>query len=278
MSKTTLGLRDYLPKEVEARDQRIHAMKAIVQGQGYARIITPSIEHYDPLEKALGQYISKQSIMFFDGAGNRLVLRPDHSIAVARIVSSRMADQLPIKLFYHDPVFRKDALLGETEIVQFGCEHIGSLSMADEAAMVATIIQVCQAVGVDDIEIHASHPELFKGMSEADIQALASGQLSALQSLPTQGTQHTEQNGYFNAFYKELNTLGIADKVFVHHGLHKDLSYYNGVFFDVVSRSHGQIIGSGGRYDTILNAFGVQTNAVGFSLRLHALEKAAEHE
>ena len=54
----------------------------------------------------------------------------------------------------------------------------------------------------------------------------------------------------------------------------KDLNYYNGIFFDVVSSSFGKVIGSGGRYDSVLHAFNLDSNAFGFALRLHYLEQA----
>ena len=56
-------------------------------------------------------------------------------------------------------------------------------------------------------------------------------------------------------------------------GLYKDLSYYNGIFFDIVSKSFGKVIGSGGRYDSVLQAFGFNSNAIGFALRLHYIDR-----
>ena len=96
-------------------------MAAIAQNTGYKRIITPAIEHFDRLQPALGD-LADDCIMFFDGSGSRLTLRPDHTTPIARIATSRLAQQMPVKLYYHDPVFRKDPLLGETEIFQFGVE------------------------------------------------------------------------------------------------------------------------------------------------------------
>ena len=81
--------------------------------------------------------------MFFDASGSQLVLRPDHTTAISRIVSSRLSDSLPVKLFYHDSVFRKDPLLGETEIFQFGFEHIGPLTIDDELQMIRMVLSTC---------------------------------------------------------------------------------------------------------------------------------------
>ena len=112
MKHVLLGLRDYLPNDIQKRDQLIQKMSTVVMNNNYARIITPSIEQFDLVKSGLGT-LSNECIMFFDASGSQLVLRPDHTTAISRIVSSRLSDSLPVKLFYHDSVFRKDPLLGK---------------------------------------------------------------------------------------------------------------------------------------------------------------------
>ena len=69
MKHIPLGLRDYLPNDIEQRDLLIQKMVDVVQQQEYRRIITPSIEHYDQLQPALGT-LSDHCIMFFDRSGS----------------------------------------------------------------------------------------------------------------------------------------------------------------------------------------------------------------
>ncbi len=272
MKQIPLGLRDYLPKDIHQRDQLIHKMKAVVEDHRYQRIITPSIENFDRLEPALGA-LSKDCIMFFDGAGTRLVLRPDHTTPIARISASRLSDTLPIQLYYHDPVFRKDPLLGETEIFQFGCEHIGPLSLVEEVNMIQLVLEVCEAAGLSDIEIHVAHPELFASYGPGDLKRLSEGDFLGFSSLPERGDKATLSGfNYMSEFFDQIQNLNL-NNVFVNFGLYKDLNYYNGIFFDVVSKSYGKVIGSGGRYDRVLKAFNFDSNAIGFSLRLHHIER-----
>ena len=248
-------------------------MGALAISDGYQRIITPSIENYDRLDAAMGE-LSDECIMFFDGAGTRLVLRPDHTIPIARIASTRLNDDLPVKLYYHDPVFRKDSLLGETEIFQFGCEHIGALSLSDEVQMIRLVVDICHGVGLSDVEVHVSHPELFESMSPKDMLALSEGCYSNFSDLPKKGDASLVTNyPYLSRFFNEIQMANLPN-VYVNFGLCKDLNYYNGIFFDVVSSSFGKVIGSGGRYDSVLHAFNLDSNAFGFALRLHYLEQA----
>ena len=98
---------------------------AVISKAALQAYITPAIEHFDRLQPALG-HLADHCIMFFDGSGSRLTLRPDHTTPIARIVTSRLNQSMPVKLFYHDPVFVKILAWG-TEIFQFGVEHIGNL-------------------------------------------------------------------------------------------------------------------------------------------------------
>lgn len=275
MKHVPFGIRDFLPHEVKQRESVIRKIQQLVESDGYERIITPSIEHYDNIYHALGTDLKDTCIMFFDGSGSRLVLRPDHTAVISRIASSRLLDQLPVKLYYYDPVFRKDPILGETEIYQFGLEHIGVLNVADEMAIIKQAIRICQDIGIEDVEIHMAHPELFRSVSTEQYELMRRGDLTSFSDLPKKlSLKDVSQSPYFDTAVKALDNIGISDNVFVNEGLFKDLSYYNGVYFDIVSPSYGKVLGSGGRYDVVLNSFGVDSNAFGFALNMHYLEKA----
>ena len=72
----------------------------------------------------------------------------------------------------------------------------------------------------------------------------------------------------------ELDSLNIGDCVYINKGLYKDVTYYNGLYFDIVSPHFGKVIGSGGRYDSVIKAFNMTSHAFGFALRLHYVERS----
>lgn len=273
MKHIPLGLRDYLPDDIERRDLLIQKMAVISKAAGYKRIITPAIEHFDRLQPALG-HLADHCIMFFDGSGSRLTLRPDHTTPIARIVTSRLNQSMPVKLFYHDPVFRKDPLLGETEIFQFGVEHIGQLTLADEIEMIKMVQEICVSVGLVDAEVHVAHKDLFSGLTDSEYNELRLGDFKRLNELPPISDDgQLPKDSYLLSFLEGLKQAGV-ERVKLNYGLCKDLSFYNGIYFDIVSPSIGKVIGSGGRYDSVLSAFGSSENAIGFAIRLHYLERA----
>ncbi|MEK9727420.1 MAG: ATP phosphoribosyltransferase regulatory subunit [Candidatus Margulisiibacteriota bacterium] len=277
MTHVPLGLRDYLPQDIQQRETIIKKMADVVKQSGYQRIITPTIERFDLVRTGLGT-LSNQCIMFFDGGGSRLVLRPDHTTAIARISSSRLSHELPIKLFYHDSVFRKDPVLGETEIYQFGFEHIGSLSIFDELKMIHMVSKICDAVGLKDYQIHLAHPEILRQYGDDQLNALRQGNLIPFNELPRIGqSELASEFEYLGQLYSKSN-LNELDNVYINLGLYKDPAYYNGVYFDVVSSAYGKVLGSGGRYDSVLNSFDLNANAFGFAFRLHYLERALDQQ
>ncbi|MGA0242175.1 MAG: ATP phosphoribosyltransferase regulatory subunit, partial [Candidatus Marinamargulisbacteria bacterium] len=123
-------------------------------------------------------------------------------------------------------------------------------------------------------EVHVAHPMLFKDYSALQCEALATGDFSVLNELPPCiEFKNLEDNNPLYPLVAQLHFNGITN-VLVNFGLYKDLTYYNGAYFDIVSRSFGKVIGSGGRYDSVLNAFNVSAHAVGFAFRLHYIERA----
>jgi len=277
MTYAPLGLRDYLPHEIQHRDSIIQRLASIAEKNGYKRIITPSIEHFDQLKEGLGA-LSERSIKFFDRSGAQLVLRPDHTTAIARIVSSRLTDELPVKLYYNDPVFRKDPLLGETEIFQFGVEHIGSISIQDEFDILLMLAHMCKEVGLDDYEIHVAHPEIFDSYSKEELYSIKNGDFVALKDLPKKGKVELAKEGSYLKSLFDLVELNKAESIYLNLGLYKDLNYYNGIYFELVSKSFGKPIAAGGRYDSVLNAFGLNAHAFGFALRFHYLDRALSND
>ena len=99
------------------------------------------------------------------------------------------------------------------------------------------------------------------------------GDFKRLNELPSIRNDGQLPKDLFGHFWRALSKAGV-ERVKLNHGLCKDLSFYNGIYFDVVSPSIGKVIGSGGRYDSVLAAFGSTANATGFAIRLHYLERA----
>jgi ATP phosphoribosyltransferase regulatory subunit len=80
------------------------------------------------------------------------------------------------------------------------------------------------------------------------------------------------------ATYDELDKRGVADRVQLDLGLLRDLGYYTGAILEVYDPALGHILGGGGRYDGLLERFGRDMPAAGFSLYLERVHLAQAEE
>lgn len=67
---------------------------------------------------------------------------------------------------------------------------------------------------------------------------------------------------------QELEERGLADGITFDLTLHRDLTYYTGIVFEVFAPGVGAPIALGGRYDDLLSYFGVSAPAVGFTFEI----------
>jgi ATP phosphoribosyltransferase regulatory subunit len=61
-------------------------------------------------------------------------------------------------------------------------------------------------------------------------------------------------------------------------GLMRDLSYYNGPILEVYDPALGRVLGGGGRYDGLMQRFGLDRSAAGFALNLERVHVAQIEE
>lgn len=64
-----------------------------------------------------------------------------------------------------------------------------------------------------------------------------------------------------------LEMADLADYVAFDFTLSSHMSYYTGMLFEVFAVGSGFLLGNGGRYDGLLEVFGSQVGATGFSIR-----------
>ncbi|MBT5856032.1 hypothetical protein HOH87_05285 [bacterium] len=276
---TPFGVQDYLPEEAKARNELLQTIQTIFDNEGFQPISTPAFEYYDKLKTAMGPALCDQCVRFFDPEGRLLVLRPDHTTPIARMVASRLSQSnLPLKWSYSDPIFRKSASQGDTEIFQSGVEIIGDSSPESDAEIISTCIQALQSVGLKNIGIDIGHTAFIDPLTDKQKSALARKDWVEFGSIPERGGKELVTNiPELDALASQLEKDGLSDFVSFNKGLIKDVDYYTGIFFDCYVEGYGQCIGSGGRYDQLISNFGLDAPAVGFALQVNRIEEALRH-
>ena len=162
MTATPWGFRDILPNEAQAREDIADAAKGCLRRRGYLPVETPLLEDKGSLER--GGHIADTPFQLFDDE-RLLVVRPDNTLPIVRLVSSRMASaDLPLRLRYEAPVVREQPQYAgaSRQFTQLGFELIGVGDAQGDAEVVSVTADVLDALGMKDWRIVCGSVRPFK--------------------------------------------------------------------------------------------------------------------
>lgn len=163
------GLNDLLPDEVLRRRFLENKISQIFSQWGYREIIIPTFEFYEILSQGSGLIMKKEMIKFFDREGNIVVLRPEMTKSIARLVSTKMQlEPRPLRLYYIGNVFRYDNKVGsQKEFCQAGVELIGINNNKSDAEIIALAVECLKNSGLNNFFIDINHVNFFNGIMES---------------------------------------------------------------------------------------------------------------
>lgn len=152
------------------------AVTEVFRGYGYKQIMTPTFEYYD-LFAGIDMSMDKdQMYKMVDSNGKLLVLRPDATIPIARMVAShveRIREEL--KYMYVTNVYRSAEFRNgeKREFIQAGIEFFGNARAEADAETIQAAIQSTQACGFQEIRIDLGDTNYFNGLLQAIDESLA---------------------------------------------------------------------------------------------------------
>lgn len=154
------GTLDALPPFAAARRALEAQLRERFERWGYQEVITPTLELEEVVAQAGGQLSRRQLYRFVDREGQVIVLRPDWTAAVARLIAARLRGApLPLRLFYVGSVFRYDRLRPDDprEFGQAGVELVGAASEMADAEVMALAWESCREAGIDAPHLEVGH-------------------------------------------------------------------------------------------------------------------------
>lgn len=146
---TPSGFRDILPTEAVARERIKDKVRTCFSAHGYLPVETPLLEDKQALER--GGHVPESPFQLFDADGSLLVMRPDITLAIARMVSGRLADApLPLRFRYSAPVVREESSLSgqPRQFTQLGVELVGGEGVSGETEVIGLLAEVLQTLEV----------------------------------------------------------------------------------------------------------------------------------
>lgn len=154
-----IGMRDTLPVLYETKKQVREKMLAELTTWGYSAVQTPTLEYYDTVGVASAT-LEQQLFKLLDQQGNTLVLRPDMTAPIARLVASNFKDEsFPQRLSYTANVYRAQQREGgrPAEFEQIGVELIGDGTVSADGEVIALMIAALKKAGLAEFQVAIGH-------------------------------------------------------------------------------------------------------------------------
>ena len=239
------GTRDILFDKCSLKKEIENSIRNTYINSGFHQVETPTIEFYDVFDFKDNGIPQESMYKFFDAKGRILVLRPDYTIPVARVVASKV-DQLPMKFFYSGEVFKpSDSFSGkDSEITQAGVEIIGEGSIRSEIELILRAIEALENCGLDNFKIELGESNFYRKIIESiEIDDMEKEKLTRLvrnkniglinEFLKKEGATLTKESKDLIRMLPELfGEIDILDKVsnYIPNSLQKDIDKLRAIY------------------------------------------------
>lgn len=312
------GTRDFYPEDMKKRAWLLAKIEQVMKSFGYEEYTTPILESMDLYAaKSSEEIVERQSYVIEDRSGEKLVLRPEMTPSLARLVATKQAELPDILRWFSVPdCWRYEApQKGRLRnFLQLNVDLLGSDSVEADTEVISIAIRILETLGVDlqKITVQLSDRALMRaiylslGIREETHSALF-GLLdrkkkitpeeftTALENLGITGTtlqrftetfEKPEQLLTMDARGERLQKVIERLKAFsctivFDPTIARGFEYYTGVVFEVVETAgtFKRSIFGGGRYDNLLEVMGGKPmTGIGFGVSDIVLETVLEEQ
>ena len=158
------GTRDLILQECALKKRLQKDIEEIFVKWGYEEIITPTIEFYQTFQSGFQNLKEEDVYKFFDSKGRILVLKPDMTIPIARVVATRFKSEDKIlRLRYCSDVFRVHESLGgkKNEYTDCGVELIGLKDRESDLEILVTALDTMKVLGDINFKLEIGNIDFF---------------------------------------------------------------------------------------------------------------------
>jgi ATP phosphoribosyltransferase regulatory subunit len=286
---TTPGTRDVLPPE----STRLLEVQGLIRDRfklfGFREVLTPALEYSEVIEE---HGLRDVSYKLFDQDNQMLLLRPEMTTPIARVISQRLAGSPPPhKLSYVLPAYRRASVgRGQSaELYQAGVEVVGSASPREDASTIALLVDVLQSLGLSgpsDFAVVLGQSAFYAGYLRHVAPDAAKAGVRGIPRIvgPAADESLLEEAGRFvvgeqarealvnlREILRHLEAHGVLGAVILDLGLSGRHEYYTGAVYEAYAAGLGFTVANGGRYDNLLRRFGKELPATGFAIYLERL-------
>ncbi len=289
------GTRDFYPEDMRLRKWMFGVMHQVCESYGYEEYDVPVLE---PLElytaKTSEEIVNQQSYSFTDRGERKVIMRPEITPSVSRMVAARRQELgYPLRLYSIPNCFRYERpQRGRLrEFWQLNADIFGIESLEADTEMIKLADDIMKAFGAkeDMYEIRINSRRLldqnikdagpkvdagkvtryidnFEKMDRSDFKA----GLVELVEKPNELQKFltsSEETKELKEIKSKCKSAGVDVKI--EYSLARGFDYYTDIVFEVFDKNpdNNRSMFGGGRYDNLLGNFGVEpVPSVGFGM------------
>ncbi len=165
---TPEGTRDLIFDECAALRSVSEKLRGIYASHGFSEVITPGLEFFDVFNNKSRHYSQEILYKLSDAKGRLMVLRPDSTMPIARLVGTRLrSSELPLKLFYNQTIYRANPKESgrDDEFFQSGIEIIGGDVMRADIEALSMAAEIMESLEADDYRFEIGDSGFFTLLS-----------------------------------------------------------------------------------------------------------------
>jgi len=282
------GVRDFYPTDEFIQRYIFDTWREVVESFGYeaynASILEPADLYY---AKSSQEIVNEQTYQLIDRGGREVVLRPEMTPSVARLVAGQARELgYPLRLYSIPNLFRYERpQRGRLrEHWQLNCDLFGDDTLSAEVDIILLAVRLMESFGItqDQFEVKVSSRTLLESYfdkynldQEERKEALklidrwhkdeaARTQLEEL----LQSSFDLEPDAQINNLIAQLKELNVNNVTF-DRTIARGFDYYTGIVFEITDNhpDNNRALFGGGRYDNLVESFGVESiPVVGFGM------------
>jgi len=308
------GTRDFYPEDMRKRRALLNSLRKTIESYGYEEYDAPLLESFDLyVAKSSPEIIERQSYVFEDRGGEKIVVRPEMTPSIARMIAAKQRELPSVLRWYSFPEcwrYERPQKGRLRNFLQPNIDLIGSDSIEADVEIIDLALSVIRDLGIDmsKIEVRINDRNLLEAwLAEAGIsQGNKNNVLSLLDEKDKlesevfrsrlvelssedavdklikklvsslDSLKNDEQAQRLYRTQTNLESLGWQGNVRIDPTIIRGFAYYTGIVFEVyeISGQFRRAIFGGGRYGKLVEALGGSpVSAVGFGVSDVSLEE-----
>lgn len=161
------GAKDLIFDECAVKRDIEKRLRSLFEGRGYSEVITSGLEFFDVFNGKARYFPQEQLYKLVDSKNRLLVIRPDSTMPIARLVATRLKDSVfPLKVFYNQNVYLVNPKNSgnDDESSQSGIEIIGGDIEKTDIEALSLAVEAMKFCSGNNFRFEIGSSEIFNGL------------------------------------------------------------------------------------------------------------------